>query len=235
MPLAGKSITASSNPRAILASRAAVQHPLRTLRHISSTPLRQMTDGKRSSRSQLTTSSSRTPDSDFRAKYASEAMQNDDRLATDFDELDVLSGVPPPSTAVNTCYEDGFLLDNGLRITGGDGCLLVDGEAFRWKPWEGFGGGRSAMLNGRKQFDVPEDVWGILRVIWPKPDLLILGLGATMHPLSPKTREHISSLGIRVDVMDTRNAAAQFNMLATERSVQDVAAALIPVGWTGKH
>ena len=31
--------------------------------------------------------------------------------------------------------------------------------------------------------------------------------------------------------MDTRNAAAQFNMLATERGVADVAAALIPIGW----
>jgi hypothetical protein len=32
-------------------------------------------------------------------------------------------------------------------------------------------------------------------------------------------------------VLDTRNAAAQFNMLATERGVSEVAAALIPIGW----
>jgi len=41
----------------------------------------------------------------------------------------------------------------------------------------------------------------------------------------------ISSLGIRVDVLDTRNAVSQFNLLATERGVNDVAAALIPIGW----
>lgn len=52
-----------------------------------------------------------------------------------------------------------------------------------------------------------------------------------MHPLSPETKRHINSLGIRVDVQDTRNAAAQFNLLATERGVKNVAAALIPMGW----
>ena len=51
-----------------------------------------------------------------------------------------------------------------------------------------------------------------------------------MYPLSPETRNHINSLGIRVDIQDTRNAAAQFNLLATERGVGEVAAALIPIG-----
>lgn len=65
-------------------------------------------------------------------------------------------------------------------------------------------------------------------------DMLILGLGASMYPLSPETKRHINSLGIRVEVQDTRNAAAQFNMLATERGVNDIAAALIPIGWKGR-
>jgi NADH dehydrogenase [ubiquinone] 1 alpha subcomplex assembly factor 3 len=38
-------------------------------------------------------------------------------------------------------------------------------------------------------------------------------------------------MGVRIEVQDTRNAAAQFNLLATERGVQQVAAALIPMGW----
>jgi len=61
--------------------------------------------------------------------------------------------------------------------------------------------------------------------------LLILGLGKEMRPLSPNTRARINGLGIRVDIQDTRNAAAQFNLLATERGVGNVAAALIPIGW----
>lgn len=54
-----------------------------------------------------------------------------------------------------------------------------------------------------------------------------------MMPLSPQTKAHIHSLGIRVDIVDTRNAASQFNMLATERGVSEVAAAMIPSGWRG--
>jgi NADH dehydrogenase [ubiquinone] 1 alpha subcomplex assembly factor 3 len=62
-------------------------------------------------------------------------------------------------------------------------------------------------------------------------DLLILGVGKTNLPLSPETRSAIAEMGLRVEVLDTRNAAAQFNLLATERGVSDVAAALIPMGW----
>jgi len=36
---------------------------------------------------------------------------------------------------------------------------------------------------------------------------------------------------MRVEILDTRNAAAQFNLLVTERGINDVAAALIPIGW----
>lgn len=60
---------------------------------------------------------------------------------------------------------------------------------------------------------------------------MILGLGSEIRPLSPETKRHITSLGMRVEVLDTRNAASQFNLLATERGVDDVAAALIPIGW----
>lgn len=62
-------------------------------------------------------------------------------------------------------------------------------------------------------------------------DLLIIGTGARMAPLAPATREAVNTLGIRVEVQDTRNAAAQYNLLATERGAGQVAAALVPVGW----
>lgn len=62
-------------------------------------------------------------------------------------------------------------------------------------------------------------------------DLLILGLGPSIYPIAPETRMYINSLGIRIDVQDTRNAAAQFNLLATERGVSNIAAGLIPIGW----
>ncbi|KAJ5232223.1 hypothetical protein N7468_005179 [Penicillium chermesinum] len=160
---------------------------------------------------------------------------------TDFSNLDVLGNIPAPTTAIDACLDSGFHLNSGVKIQNGDGLLLVGGEAFRWRPWkttesaeQGLAQARAGMINAKGQFEVDEEVWGLLSVVWPRPDILILGLGATMHPLSPETKRHINSLGIRVEIQDTRNAAAQFNLLATERGVNEVAAAMIPIGWQGR-
>ncbi|AEO69573.1 uncharacterized protein THITE_134760 [Thermothielavioides terrestris NRRL 8126] len=171
--------------------------------------------------------------------------------------MDVLASAPAPATVVEACLEDGFALGagGGLRIAaaGGCGALLVGGEAFAWRPWEagpaassaaaaaggmmeedGKGGGRRRrrrLLNDKGQWEVGKEAFALLGLLWPRPDLLILGLGPEIRPLSPATRQAISDLGMRVEVLDTRNAASQYNLLATERGVDDVAAALIPIGW----
>ncbi|KAL8938040.1 MAG: hypothetical protein Q9216_004112 [Gyalolechia sp. 2 TL-2023] len=162
---------------------------------------------------------------------------SDETTQTDFSVMDVLGNTPAPTTSIDACLSHGFHLDNGVKIGGGSGCLLIAGEAFGWKPWEADDGGprdkhgRRKMQNSKGQWEVGHKAWGILEVVWPKPDLLILGLGPRMLPISPETRRFINELGIRVDVQDTRNAAAQFNLLATERGTSEVAAALIPIGW----
>ncbi|WPB01672.1 uncharacterized protein RHO25_006302 [Cercospora beticola] len=163
--------------------------------------------------------------------------------------MNMLGNMAPPSTAVDACFDDGFALDSGLKVTNA-GVLLVGGEAFKWRPWvrpgrkEGTIGAGSAgddkkgvssaagkLRNPKGMFEVDKSVWGVLDLVWPKPDLLILGTGEKIVPVSPQTRRDIAELGIRIEVQDTRNAAAQFNMLATERGTQQVAAALVPVGW----
>ena len=175
---------------------------------------------------------------------------------TDFGTMNVLGNTPAPTTAIDACLTDGFHLDNGLKISGGSGCILVAGEAFSWRPWEAGersnSTGKGRMINRKGQWDVEKEAWGVFDLVWPKPgpflpghgtrspnhitltaliDLLILGLGPSTYPISPETRKYINSLGIRVDIQDTRNAAAQFNLLATERGVGSIAAALIPIGW----
>ncbi|OCL02075.1 hypothetical protein AOQ84DRAFT_305410 [Glonium stellatum] len=166
---------------------------------------------------------------------------------TDFEALDVLGNTPAPTTGIDACTPEGFALNNGLRLSG-SGILLVGGEAFRWRPWvregskestnseggvgneRGFSG-RGGLKNSKGQWEVQKEAWGVLDLVWPKPDLLIIGTGPSVMPVSPTTRKHINDLGIRLEIQDTRNAAAQFNLLATERGVQQVAAALIPMGW----
>lgn len=146
---------------------------------------------------------------------------------TDFSRMDILGETPVPSTSVDICMSEGFQLNNGIKILDGSGVLLVNGEAFAWRPW----GPDKKLVNAKGQWEVPGEALALLGLVWPRPDLLILGLGPEMRPISPQMRKDISSLGLRVEVLDTRNGASQFNMLATERGVDDVAAALIPIGW----
>ena len=148
---------------------------------------------------------------------------------TDFGSMDVFANTPAPTASIDACLSDGFHLDNGVKITGGSGLLLVAGEALSWRPWKSGRHGR--LLNKKGQWDTEEGAWGVLHLLWPKPDLLILGLGPRIHPIAPEVRRYINDMGIRVDVQDTRNAAAQFNLLATERGVSNVGCALIPIGW----
>jgi uncharacterized protein len=63
-------------------------------------------------------------------------------------------------------------------------------------------------------------------------DLLVIGTGRTTEVLSPKIKKLLNNMGIRVEVVNTRNAAAQYNLLAIERGIHEVAAALVPAGWT---
>ena len=70
----------------------------------------------------------------------------------------------------------------------------------------------------------------MLKPVFHRPDLLIIGTGPSVIPISAATRQHLNGLGIRVEILDTRNAAAQFLLLATERGTEQVAAALVPLG-----
>ncbi|KAF5013907.1 hypothetical protein FDECE_120 [Fusarium decemcellulare] len=148
---------------------------------------------------------------------------------TDFGELDVLGNAPVPSTSVDVCMYDGFGLNSGATISDGNGVLLIDGEVFNWRPWEVKGS--MHLANKKGQFEIPPQAFALFDLLWPRPDLLIIGVGPSIMPLAPATRRYLSELGMRVEILDTRNAAAQFNLLATERGVSDVAAAMIPVGW----
>ena len=64
---------------------------------------------------------------------------------------------------------DGFALNNGARIYDGSGVLLVGGEAFRWRPWEDGGKRGGRLVNKKGQWDVPNDVFGLLGLLWPRP------------------------------------------------------------------
>lgn len=154
--------------------------------------------------------------------------------------MDVLGNIPAPATSVDACTSDGFHLDNGIKTDGGGGILLVGGEAFTWSPWRSLSPTATLgnMLDTRRGIlDIPRQSLGLLELLHPKPDLLIVGTGGRLWMLSKQTREYVAEvLGCRLDVMDTANAAAAYNLLAKERGVEGgagVGGLFLPVGWVG--
>ncbi|KAF5720713.1 NADH dehydrogenase 1 alpha subcomplex assembly factor 3 [Fusarium globosum] len=209
------------------AQRAVCQALVQTQRPRSATTVFRATTSTVSPRSQASTSSRRL----FHALPSRRKDQQPPAQPppTDFAELDVLGNTPAPSTSVDVCMYDGFGLNSGVTVTGGNGVLLIDGEVFNWRPWEAKGS--MNLVNKKGQFELPPKAFALFDLLWPRPDLLIIGVGPSIMPLAPETRRLISELGMRIEILDTRNAAAQFNLLATERGVSNVAAALIPIGW----
>jgi NADH dehydrogenase [ubiquinone] 1 alpha subcomplex assembly factor 3 len=102
--------------------------------------------------------------------------KSDEDTQTDFSALDMLRNTAAPATSIDACTGDGFALDNQMRVSG-SGILLVGGEAFRWRPWlqdqskQGAGEDTMAgkLLNAKGQWEVPEQAWGILELVYPKP------------------------------------------------------------------
>lgn len=64
---------------------------------------------------------------------------------------------------------DGFGLNSGITIEGGDGALLVSGEAFAWRPWEVTG--EKKLVNDKGQFELPREAFGLFDVLWPRPGM----------------------------------------------------------------
>lgn len=58
-----------------------------------------------------------------------------------------------------------------MKITGGTGVLLVAGEAFAWRPWESPvpSGKTLSLVNEKGQWEVGDEAWGLLGLVWPKP------------------------------------------------------------------
>lgn len=46
--------------------------------------------------------------------------------------------------------------------------LLIGNDAFAWKPWEA-GNGELKLVNSKGQWEVPDEAWGFLELVWPKP------------------------------------------------------------------
>lgn len=80
-------------------------------------------------------------------------------------------------------------------------------------------------------FNMDHKFLDLLRALYPKPELIVLGLGKQTRMISKSTREGFNKLGIRLEISDTEHAAMNYDMLATERTPALVGALLLPSSW----
>ncbi len=150
------------SPQAYHSTRCTSNFPHQARRLIDRTSQRFAIPSARSFITSSALSASPKPKNHDRGPASTEDTQ------TDFGALNVLGHIPSPSTSIDACLWDGFHLDSGVKITGGTGVLLVAGEAFNWRPWEA-GRGDLKLVNARGQWDVDDEAWGLLGLVWPKP------------------------------------------------------------------
>ncbi|KAI8143609.1 NADH dehydrogenase 1 alpha subcomplex assembly factor 3 [Fennellomyces sp. T-0311] len=122
-----------------------------------------------------------------------------------------------PNVGVEVITKDGFVLSNNVQIQ--DPLVLLNGSAFLWRVPQ------DALAYDRKE-PLDLDAFKIFEVAAPKPELILFGTGKDFSPLPQHIRQYFYKLGIQVDQMNTKNAAATYNVLAEEG--RRVAAALLP-------
>ena len=166
-----------SASRSAARSFVSLSHPAQLSQPARTAPQLPTTRQRRNLHSTGSNEASRPPKSHRRSQSAEETQ-------ADFSALDVLRNTAAPATSIDACTHDGFALNNNAKLSG-CGVLLVGGEAYRWRPWLGEhrkegtieGGAKGdddmtgRLLNSKGQWDAPEEAWGLLELVWPKPGM----------------------------------------------------------------
>ncbi|CAK9207907.1 unnamed protein product [Sphagnum troendelagicum] len=137
------------------------------------------------------------------------------RAYGNYEEYDVFAGTADTThmIRINGYDENGFIA-NGVNIEGGVICLSK--LALTWIP---------------KTFDeITPDSLSIFQLLRPAPEILVLGCGRRIQRVSKELRDFLRSNGIKLEAIDSANAASTFNILNEEG--RQVAAAMLPQGAT---
>ncbi|XP_055817658.1 uncharacterized protein LOC129886820 [Solanum dulcamara] len=128
-----------------------------------------------------------------------------------YDQINLINNVPEDQIRFQQ------VTDTGFRVKGVDyeGSLLCVGNLLMsWHP--------------KKLSEVTSESLSIFQTVRPVPEILLLGCGKYIHPVNAELRAFIRSTGMKLEAIDSRNAASTYNILNEEGRI--VAAALLPYG-----
>lgn len=132
--------------------------------------------------------------------------------------LNVLADAATPLNNIDTVKRDRIAFTSGYEVKD-KVAFLVANQVLQFDP-------KYEIKNGFLVEFEPASL-EFLKLINPQPDLITIGLGSKSRLLSQVNVELFQQLGVRVEVSDTKNAAKNFDLLATERPNQ-VGAILLP-------
>ncbi|BBM98669.1 NADH dehydrogenase [ubiquinone] 1 alpha subcomplex assembly factor 3 [Marchantia polymorpha subsp. ruderalis] len=121
------------------------------------------------------------------------------RFSSIYEDFDVFSGAKTGRVLIDGYDDTGFIL-NGVRH---EGSLICLGKlVFKWTP--------------RKPSEITPESLSLFELLRPPPELLILGNGKRITPARPEVRAYLKKNGIKLEAIDTKNAASTFNFLNEE-------------------
>ncbi|KAK8916448.1 hypothetical protein KSP39_PZI022809 [Platanthera zijinensis] len=133
------------------------------------------------------------------------------RMFSLYDQINLIDSVPEGELRFKWYSDTGFTV-NDVKYEGS--LLIVENKILSWAP---------------KRFsDINSDSLSIFKILRPIPEILILGCGRHIEPITPELRQFIRSTGMKLEAIDSRNAASTYNIIREEGRM--VAAALLPYG-----
>ncbi|KAK7287202.1 hypothetical protein RIF29_00331 [Crotalaria pallida] len=128
-----------------------------------------------------------------------------------YDQINLIDNIPDDQLRFQGYTDTGFTV-NGVEYQGS--LLCVGNLVLSWKP--------------NNFSEVTPHSLSLFQIVRPIPEILILGCGRNIQYVDPEVRQFIRSAGIKLEAVDSRNAASTYNILNEEGRV--VAAAVLPYG-----
>ncbi|KAM7471980.1 hypothetical protein LguiA_010163 [Lonicera macranthoides] len=128
-----------------------------------------------------------------------------------YDQINLIDNVPEDQLRFQGYTDTAFTVN---RVEYEGSLLCVGNMLLSWSP--------------NKFSEITTDSLSIFQTVRPIPEILILGCGRYIQQVDPDLRRFIRSSGMKLEAVDSKNAASTYNILNEEGRI--VAAALLPYG-----
>jgi hypothetical protein len=118
------------------------------------------------------------------------------------DDFDLYGDLPPPVNNIEKLVDDGFIFSNGTEVrTTRSGkpvaAVLLGNEVYQVDLSNGIKGLDTGIV------ELDDSLLSILNVVYPKPEMLVVGLGGKSRILGPNTQAYIRRQGIQIQLSDS--------------------------------